>query len=145
MTELATQSFSGVKYKAVITVSVAAFMLGGLWYSPILFEDAWMQAHGYSRAQVDAIVNGLAPFGFIGTYAAYLVTCLVTAVLCCKTDTRTWHAGAALGLLLWAGYAASIGLTTALFSTSSFSGWIIDSTFQLVFLVTSGAVLAVWR
>ncbi|MDX1517274.1 MAG: DUF1761 domain-containing protein [Woeseiaceae bacterium] len=145
MTEVASPSVSSVNIKAVIAVAIGAFIAGGVWYSPLLFEGAWMSAHGYSRADVDSILGGLVPFGFIGTFAAYLVTCLVTAVLCRTTDARTWRAGAVLGSLLWAGYAASIGLTTALFSTSSISGWIIDSAFQLVFLVASGAVLAVWR
>lgn len=43
----------GINYLAVIVAAVAAFALGGLWYSPAAFGKTWMAASGMTeeRAQ----------------------------------------------------------------------------------------------
>src|SRR5690349_13094429 len=38
-----------------IVAALAAFMLGALWYSPMLFAKAWVAAHGYTEADVKAM------------------------------------------------------------------------------------------
>lgn len=42
-----------INYLAVAVAAVAAFVLGGLWYSPMLFGRAWMTASGVSEEQVN--------------------------------------------------------------------------------------------
>lgn len=37
---------------AVIVAAVSAFLLGGLWYSPLLFAKAWQKEAGLSDAQL---------------------------------------------------------------------------------------------
>ena len=145
MSTLTFQTAKAVNYKAVIVLSICAYLLGALWYSPVLFEQAWMDAQGYDRTQVDAILDDLAPFGFIGSFLAYLATCFVTAMLCLATCTESIRSGVKLGLALWVGYAASLGLMTNLFSSTALVVWAIDSAFQLVFLVGIGAILGIWQ
>lgn len=145
MSNLTRKTFGALNYKAIVVATVGAYIIGALWYSPVLFEDAWMNAHGYDRAQVDAILEGLVPVGFISSFLAYAVTCVVTALLCQATGVESAKGGAAIGFALWLGYAASLGLMLNLFSANGLAVWLIDSTFQLVFLVGIGAVLGVWR
>jgi hypothetical protein len=35
---------------AILAATVAAFVLGGLWYSPLLFGRAWVRANGFGEA-----------------------------------------------------------------------------------------------
>ena len=35
-----------INYLAVLAAAISAFLLGGLWYSPALFGNAWMAASG---------------------------------------------------------------------------------------------------
>jgi hypothetical protein len=48
---------------AVIVAAVSAFVLGGLWYSPLLFAKAWQKAAGLSDAELKsgkpAVIFGL--------------------------------------------------------------------------------------
>ncbi|MCB1554534.1 MAG: DUF1761 domain-containing protein [Xanthomonadales bacterium] len=37
---------------AVLAAAVASFLLGGLWYSPLLFGKAWQREAGLSDAQL---------------------------------------------------------------------------------------------
>jgi hypothetical protein len=38
-----------VHWLPVLAATVAAFVIGGLWYSPALFGKAWMRANGFSE------------------------------------------------------------------------------------------------
>ncbi len=40
-----------VSYLAVIVAALSAFLLGGLWYSPLLFAKPWMAAAGITEEQ----------------------------------------------------------------------------------------------
>jgi hypothetical protein len=40
-----------INYLAVVAAAVSAFVLGGLWYSPLLFANAWMAASGVTPEQ----------------------------------------------------------------------------------------------
>ncbi len=41
-----------VNWLAVLAASAAAFVLGGLWYSPLLFAKKWQAAAGLSDEQL---------------------------------------------------------------------------------------------
>jgi len=41
-----------VNWLAVLAATVAAFVLGGLWYSPVLFAKKWQAAAGLSDEQL---------------------------------------------------------------------------------------------
>lgn len=42
-----------INYLAVLVATLAAFALGGLWYSPAMFGRAWMAASGVTEEQVN--------------------------------------------------------------------------------------------
>ena len=42
-------------YPAVIAAALISFVIGGLWYSPILFSSAWMKACGITEAQAKSM------------------------------------------------------------------------------------------
>ena len=64
-----------VNWLAVIAATIAAFMLGGLWYSPLLFAKAWQRAAGLSD---EAIANANLPMIF---GLAFVFTALATVYL----------------------------------------------------------------
>ncbi|HKR25154.1 MAG TPA: DUF1761 domain-containing protein, partial [Allosphingosinicella sp.] len=43
--------FPAVNYLAVLAAAVSAFVLGGLWYSPLLFAKKWMAYNGIECAE----------------------------------------------------------------------------------------------
>jgi len=48
---------TGINYWAVLLAAVSAFALGGIWYSPVLFQRSWQQASGLSDAQLKAEIR----------------------------------------------------------------------------------------
>lgn len=133
-----------VNYPAVLVAAVATFLLGGLWYSPLLFGRQWVKAHGYGEEQVKAMQKG-AGKAYLGSFAAYLVMAWVLANLVGMTGAATAVEGAVLGLLCWLGFAATIGLTSHLFSERRPAAYLLDAGYQLCYLLVQGVVLATWH
>lgn len=133
-----------VNLLAVLVAAIAAFVIGGLWYSPLLFGKVWMRAHGYTPEKMETMRAGVGrAYGL--SFLCYLVMATVLAILIGATDTVTALGGVRLGALCWLGFAATIGLTANLFSDKPLATYLLDAGYQLVYLVVMGAILAIWR
>lgn len=104
-----------------------------------------MTANGYSDEQVRQIQSALGPAGFASTFIAYLAMAMAFAVLVTMLNASGVWAGLMLGFLIWLGFVATTGLTVSLFSPRPLMTWVIDAGYQLVFLLMTGAILALWR
>jgi hypothetical protein len=61
-----------VNWLAVLAATIAAFVLGGIWYSPVLFAKKWQAAAGLTDEQLKAgnpaLIYGLSfVFAFIAS------------------------------------------------------------------------------
>ena len=48
----------GVSWTAVIVGAIAAFLVGWLWYSPMLFGKTWAQGHGVELGSAQSMPVG---------------------------------------------------------------------------------------
>ncbi|MGH7674341.1 MAG: DUF1761 domain-containing protein [Gemmatimonadales bacterium] len=133
-----------VNYLAVLAAAAATFALGALWYSPVLFAKAWMQAHGYSPEKL-AAMQKRAGRAYAVSFACYLVMAFVLSLLVDFAGATTAVQGLWLGFLVWLGFAATLGLTAHMFSDKPLATYLIDVGYQLVHLIVMGVILAVWR
>ena len=133
-----------VNYLAVVGAAVAAFVIGMVWYSPLLFGKAWSAAHGYTPEKVATMKAGGMGKAYAASLIGSLVTALVIGILVDRMDVLTALGGAKVGGLAWLGFAAPIGLSANLFSDKPFSLWLIDTGYQLVYLIAMGLILAKW-
>jgi hypothetical protein len=133
-----------VNFLAVVVSALAAFMLGALWYSPALFARQWVAAQGYTPEKLEAMKRGMAKTYSL-SFLCFLVMAWVMAVLIGRLGIVDALGGVKLGGLTWLGFAATIGLTANLYSDKPLAAWIIDTGYQLVYMVVMGVILAVWR
>jgi hypothetical protein len=134
-----------INYLAVIVAAVATFALGALWYSPALFAKPWVRAHGYTPEKVEAMRKG-AGKAYGSAFVCYLVMAFMMAILAGRTGAATLPGGVRLGVVVWLGFAATIGMTAQLFSeTLKLGVYAIDAGYQLVYLMLQGVILALWR
>lgn len=130
-----------INYLAVGTASLATVIIGAIWYSPLLFGNRWLEAHGYSMEQMQKTAGR----NLIVSLCCYAVMALVMALLISRLQVSTALNGAFLGLLLWLGFLATMGLTAHLVAEKPYSIYLIDAGYQLVYAVVMGVILAVWR
>jgi hypothetical protein len=134
-----------INWWAVLVAAVATFFLGALWYSA-LFGKLWIKFQGYSEEQVKQMQANMNPAVFFGgMLVSYLLVALVIAILVTNFNLHNALAGAMLGFLVWVGFAAAIHMTGHLASNKPIGAFLIDTGFQLIFLIGMGATLAAWR
>ncbi len=123
---------------AVLVAAVSSFLLGGLWYSPLLFLKPWNNAMGRSEEDNGhpAKVFGLSfVFAFI---AAYVFAMLLgpDPVL-----SESWKAGLLVGL----GFVGmSFGINYQ-FANRPFAALFIDGGYHTGQFVLYGLILGAWR
>jgi hypothetical protein len=129
-----------VNYAGAFVTAFAAFLVGGLWYSPILFARPWMRATGLGEAD---LAKGM-PRIFGGAFLLALVGNLNLAFfLADGRPSLGW--GIAAGALAGVGWVAtSLGITY-LFERKPLSLYLIDAGYHVVSFMLSGAVLGVWK
>ena len=133
-----------VNYLAVLVAALATIFIGALWYSPLLFHRIWVKAHGYSEEKVEQM-RKTAGRAFIVSLFCYIVMAFVLAVLVSWVGVASVGQGALLGLLVWVGFLATLGLTAHMFSEKRLSTYLIDAGYQLVYSVVMGVIVATWR
>ncbi|MGE5626015.1 MAG: DUF1761 domain-containing protein [Bacillota bacterium] len=133
-----------INYLAALVAAVAAFVLGWLWYSPMLLGKAWVAANGYTPEKIAAMQKG-AVRAYGVSFACFVVMAVVLAVLLRITHITAVPAGAKLGLLCWLGFVATTGLTANVYSDKPLKAWGLDAGYQLVYFVVMALILTVWR
>src|SRR5258706_6641256 len=89
-----------VNYLAVIVAAVAVFVLGWLWYSPLLFFKPWMRLRGMDP--VAAMAGAKMPGGkLVIELARCLVLAYVIACFVALLGVTGWLGAVHFGLLSW--------------------------------------------
>lgn len=133
--------FVEVSYTAVVVAAVVSFIIGFLWYSPLLFGKMWMRLMGLTEQKMKEAKKGMAKtmaFGFIAT----LVMSYVMAHIIGFSGAATATEGAMGGFWVWLGFVATIMLGSVLWESRPFSLYLINSLHYLVVLVVMGVIHA---
>ncbi len=132
---------ANVNTLGALVCALSAFLVGGIWYSPLLFAKPWMRLSGLTDA--DLKKGGTARI-FGGAFALALVGNVNLAFfLADGRPSLGW--GIAAGALAGVGWVAtSLGITY-LFERRPLALYLIDAGYHVVSFVISGAILGVWK
>jgi hypothetical protein len=124
---------------AILTATLSAFLVGGLWYSPLLFGRLWMKANGFGS---DPPRAGAKTFAI--TFAISLVmACNLAMFLNDSKSTLAW--GATAGFLAGFGWVAMGIAIVSLFERRPWTYVLVNGGYLTVALVLMGAILGAWR
>jgi len=129
-----------INYFAVVAAALATFVIGGLWYSPLLFQHAWMRAAG---VDADALRGGAGRAFGVSFVLALVMALNLAMFLAGPSTTVAW--GATAGALAGVGWVALGLTTTALFERRPWAYAIINGGYWAVSFVVMGAILGAWR
>jgi surface polysaccharide O-acyltransferase-like enzyme len=135
-----------VNYLAVLVTGVLIFMLGGLWYSPVMFTKRWIALQGKTMDQMkmEASTANM-PLMYLQALVTSLLIAYVMAAIVPRFAPGNWMAGLHIAFFCWLGFAGATSYVSYLFSGRSKQLWLIDSGYNLVSFLIAGAILAVWR
>lgn len=127
-------------YPAVLAAAVVSFVVGGAWYSPLLFARVWMKEAGLSEEQLQKARLGKV---FALSFLCSLVTAFNLAAFL--------GARATLGFGAFAGFAAGLGWVSMslaiiyLFEQRSLRLWLVNGGCQVVTYTLMGALIGGWK
>src|SRR5882724_11558632 len=140
--------FQGMNLAAILVAAVAAFMLGGLWYSPILFANPWMVCHGYdptNKAQMEELRKKSPAPMYISAFIASLIAAVILSRLFSALLVHDVMRGVKIAFFVWLGFVATVQLTGTIAASKTMKLYFIDTGYQLVSYIIMGAILAAWR
>lgn len=129
---------STINWLAVLAAAISSFIIGGLWYGPLLGK-AWMRAAGVGEETLKQGSQGMI-FGV--SFALQLVAAAVLALFIGPEADLAFGlaAGGAVGLF-WVSTAFGV---VYLFERRPLGHWAINSGYQVLAFLVMGAILGAW-
>jgi hypothetical protein len=134
-----------IKYPAVLVAALVHYILGGLWYSPLLFGNKFVQIINWPPDKLAEIERQ----SHVKELAIALVTSLVLVYILAHfvqyTKATTAMAGIQTAFWLWLGFIVTTQLATVIFEQRPLGLYLLNIGYQFVGCALAGAILAVWR
>ena len=133
-----------VNYWAVLVAAIVVFVLGWLWYSPLLFYKPWMRARGLDPAA--AMAGAKMP---VGKLVIELVRCLILAYIIAHfvalLGVTSWLGAVHFGVLLWIAFPVVLLTGSILWENIPVKVAAIHAGDWLVKLLVIPIIVSVWR
>jgi hypothetical protein len=133
-------AFAQLHWLAVLTATVLAFVIGGLWYSPLLFGKGWMAENNLTPEIAGKRNQGLI---FGASFILLLLAAIVLAMFLGGKATAV--TGLAAGLLVGVGWLATSLGVLYLFEARSFRLFAINAGYLIVTFAVMGTILGAWH
>ena len=137
-------NLSDLNFLAILAASVAKFVIGGLWFSPLLFVKPWLAEMKFTEEQMTAAkakrpAHTLVPTFFLGLVQVFALGVLLRAM---KPDCLACAVGtAAMCSVAFSGLSNAINY---LFEGRSLRMWLITAGHDAVALAIAGLILGAW-
>ena len=129
---------------AALVAAIVVFVLGWLWYSPLLFYKPWMRARGLDPAV--AMQGAKMPAGkLVIELIRCLVMAFVVAHLVLALGITSWFIAAHLGLLLWIAFPVVLLTGSVIWENVPVKVAAIHAGDWLVKLLVISIIVTVWR
>ena len=134
-----------IKYPAVIVATLVHYILGGLWYSPLLFGNKFLQVINWSPEKIAEVGNQSHAKEFAIAFVTSLVLVYILAHFVQYTKATTAMAGIQTAFWLWLGFIVTTQAATVIFELRPLGLYLLNIGYQLVGCALAGAILALWR
>jgi membrane-associated HD superfamily phosphohydrolase len=130
-----------INHLAVAVSALSSLVVGGIWYSPLLFSRAWQKECGLSNDQLKQ-ANRFKIFGITLLLAVLMSYNLAFFLGDSKTD---WQWGLTAGFLAGFGWSTLSLTVISLFELRSFRYILINGGYITVWFSLIGLILGAWR
>ena len=132
-----------VNLVAVLVGSFITFILGALWYSPLLFAKKWVELIGKTDEELK---QGANPMMYVMAFILGFMTNFALAFVINLSKVTIFYDGALVGAMCWIGFAGATSYTNqVIFVQRPSALWSIDSGYNLVSFMISGTILTLWK
>jgi len=131
-----------VNVVAVIIAAVANFIIGFIWFSPMVFGKRWQKLSGIDAKKMNEMKKDM-PMRYVGGIITSLIMAWVLAIIInyAPLATVTTAFGALVGFWVWLGFFATSSLGGVLWEGKSIDLWTLNNTLHLIALIVMGAII----
>jgi len=133
--------FVAINWWAILAAVVSSFIVGGVWYSPALFINQWLEMAGVEKAKF----NSRLPRALIGDLIASIAMALILNQVLVLSGAVEFPNGLLVTFLLWLGFVASVLLSSVTYEQKPVRYFAINAGYRLVVMMIMGTVLTLWR
>jgi len=133
-------AFQNLNWLSILVAAVSSFILGSLWYSPLMFVKRWMKETGITEESTKNV--SMAKIFSLAFLLAFLASFFLAMFI--GPD-----AGGAFGAL--AGFMAGIGWVFTfmgiiyLFEARTMAHFLINAMYSVVSLTIMGFIIGIWQ
>lgn len=131
-------AFTTINWLSVLVAAISAFLVGGLWYGPLLGKS-WMVANGFTEADLQQR-NPARTFGL--SFLLALVAALVLEMFIGPEADLAF--GTIAGFMAGLGWVATLLGIIYLFEMKSLRAFLINGGYCVVALTVMGLILGAW-
>jgi len=129
---------------AVLTGTLALWVLGALWYSPVLFGKIWQKKVGFKEEGITK-VNMALTFGLSFLLMLFMVWALNFVINSHKPEDVSMLKGLHYGAFTGFFFSMMTMGINYLYQRRSFTLWLIDGSYIVIGLGIAGMILGAWR
>jgi Protein of unknown function (DUF1761) len=138
-----TSIFSHINWFAVLVAAVAYFMIGGLWYSKVLFGSKWASLTGLDMNDPEKN-KGVVQL-MISSFIMMLVTCIGLALLVARMDLFILSSGLKLGMITGICFAITAIAITYMYERKPVALYAITCGYHFIGNIAAAVILVLWR
>ncbi len=132
---------AGVNFLAVLVSAIAYMALGAIWYSPVLFGNAWMRSIGKTKEQVNASAS---PFNYVWALIMSFVAAYGIARIMHWAERGTIADGIIISLLVGVCFVLTTMSVNDTFESRPKGLTFINILYHLVGFIIMGIIIGAW-
>lgn len=132
--------FSTVNFLAVLVAALSSFVIGSLWYSPVLFGKVWQKESGMNDEKIKS-GNMVKTFG-LAFVLSLIIAINLSLFFAGQVDFTSGLLYGAFTGIFWV--ATAIGVIY-LFEQKSLKLWLINAGYHAVGFTVMGGILGAWH
>lgn len=132
---------SNLNWLAVIVAAVSTFVIGGIWYSPLLFQKAWMSSNNFTE---ESLSEGRKPGLIFGlSFVMSIIMSFNLAMFIGQESDMAFAISAAT--LTAIGWILPSFAIINLFEKRSMKYFLVNGGYLLVSFIVMGIILGAWK
>lgn len=129
----------GISIIGVVLSGIASMLIGFIWYSNILFADAWMKENRFKNDDLNPN-----PILFVSSFILAIISAASINTIINLSGYNSLIMGAFIGFAIGIGIVATTFGTSYLFEKKSIKLFLINAGYQVVYFTISGFIVSLF-
>ncbi len=138
-----THHFTHLNFLAIAAGAAAYFLLGAIWYSPILFAKSWAKIVGMDMNDPNKR-KGMGVM-MVSSFACFFILSIGVSFLSHALHLQTWASSLRFGLLIGVCFGATIMSVGYVYQKRPMMLYLIDGAYHLIGTAIVSIIVTVWK